>query len=261
MKQNREIEKTLISCIIFVCMATAFNAFLSYDVFVIRNGYSSCAMDGIYIWAPQLRLVSFLLIPITSYYCLEYIDRDFEPEIVVRHKSRYMIWLKQAAKCLGFCMIVILTDILLSFFIAWGTTGTIINYERGRSMYAGLVGLSNPDREIYMYLLDAVKVWVLNSMQLFSVILTGLLIYWLIQSRVVLMLIMVGLGYYELNNNGMFFSKTKQINEKFFTEIMNNQEYFIVFIRCVVLLCIIMAGAYFITRRKEFYNNVQEERQ
>lgn len=252
MMRYEQEKKHIAAYVILIAVISLFSAFLS-EKFYQTSGFNGCALDGIFIWAMKPRLLAYVLLPVASYWCLYVFNSDFKPEHVLYYRNRGIIWFRQ----MGYCLLVsggtLLIDMLVSFIRAFMETGVISNYRITGSWYSDMMGMPyGTGGEIGNLGLEVLKGYLLNLLEMYIVVATAVLLYWMWNRRVLSMLLVIVVGIGARYSCSIPFSKAGGKDNLYYQQIMNQRCYSFYVLRSMVLLCVVFLIAYFIVCRKEF---------
>ena len=192
--------------------------------------------------------------PIAMFFSMHMIRNDFTSVNVIRYKNRRKLWYKQSLELYGIALITIALDMIISFIVAHVYNGVWWNFSSTNSLFFWATGIMDVNFNIPIKLLLALFI---NSGEVYVVIMGGLLVYWLLDSKIVTMLAILLFCFNENKYLHILFTKSGWTD--YYNELVNPKMYLSSILRIIIGIIIIMIISFFITGRKDFINGDKRE--
>ena len=251
MFENPKIFRNYIMVVLFACILSGM---LSYQYQKLWGVFQGCAWDGAFAWAMRSMLTAYVMTPIAMFFSMHMIRNDFTSVNVIRYKNRRKLWYKQSLELYGIALITIALDMIISFIVAHVYNGVWWNFSSTNSLFFWATKIMDVNFNIPIKIL---LVLFINSGEVYVVLMGGLLVYWLLDSKIITMLAILLFCYSENRYLHLLFTKSGWGD--YYNELVDSKLYVSSLLRIIIGILIIMLISFFITGRKDFINGDKAE--
>jgi hypothetical protein len=247
MFENPKVFRNYIIAVGLVCVLSGM---LSYQYQKHMGVFQCCAWDGAFAWAMRSMLTSYVMTPLAMYFSMYMIRNDFNSVNVIQYKNRRRLWYKQCLELYGIAAITIALDMIISLIESYAYNRLWCNYSSMQSLFYWDTGSIDIKFNIPVNLILALLI---NSGEVYVILLFGLFIYWIIDSKIITMLAIVICCFYENRYLHLLFTKSGWKN--YYNELVNPNLYLSSLFKIVIGIFSIMIISFLITERKDFLHD------